>query len=133
MPLPFITSNGPLLYRVFLACGFYLSLHCNLTYYFKLNWLIGKASLFAILYFFTDFMKLDNADKDFLKLVKEKHPSLTPNDLKLCAYSRLNLASKEIAPLLNISPRSVEVTRYRLRKKMNLAPKSSFTNYILGL
>jgi DNA-binding CsgD family transcriptional regulator len=75
----------------------------------------------------------DNADKDFLKLVKEKHPNLTPNDLKLCAYLRLNLASKEIAPLLNISPRSVEVKRYRLRKKMNLAPKSSLTNYILGL
>jgi DNA-binding CsgD family transcriptional regulator len=75
----------------------------------------------------------DNADKDFLKLVKEKHPNLTPNDLKLCAYLRLNLASKEIAPLLNISPRSVEVKRYRLRKKMNLAPKSSLTNYILEL
>ena len=75
----------------------------------------------------------DNADKDFLKLVKEKHPILTPNDLKLCAYLRLNLASKEIAPLLNISPRSVEVKRYRLRKKMDLTPKSSLTDYILGL
>ncbi len=75
----------------------------------------------------------DNADKDFLKLVKEKHPTLTPNDLKLCAYLRLNLASKEIAPLLNISPRSVEVKRYRLRKKMDLTPKSSLTDYILGL
>ena len=75
----------------------------------------------------------DNADKDFLKLVKEKHPILTPNDLKLCAYLRLNLASKEIAPLLNISPRSVEVKRYRLRKKMDLAPKSSLTDYILAL
>lgn len=75
----------------------------------------------------------DNADKDFLKLVKEKHPNLTPNDLKLCAYLRLNLSSKEIAPLLNISPRSVEVKRYRLRKKMNLAPKSSLINYILDL
>ena len=42
----------------------------------------------------------DNADKDFLKLVKQNHPKLTPNDLKLCAYLRLNLSSKEIAPLL---------------------------------
>lgn len=75
----------------------------------------------------------DNADKDFLKLVKQKHPNLTPNDLKLCAYLRLNLSSKEIAPLLNISPRSVEVKRYRLRKKMNLPPKSSLANYILDL
>ena len=75
----------------------------------------------------------DNADKDFLKLVKVKHSNLTPNDLKLCAYLRLNLSSKEIAPLLNISPRSVEVKRYRLRKKMNLPPKSSLTNYILDM
>ena len=65
--------------------------------------------------------------------LETKHPNLTPNDLKLCAYLRLNLSSKEIAPLLNISPRSVEVKRYRLRKKMNLLPKSSLANYILDL
>ena len=75
----------------------------------------------------------NNADKDFLKLIKEKHPVLTPNDLRLCAYLRLNLSSKEIAPLLNISPRSVEVKRYRLRKKMDLPHEFSLTNYILEI
>ncbi|MDG5491337.1 triple tyrosine motif-containing protein [Psychroserpens sp. SPM9] len=75
----------------------------------------------------------NNADKDFLKKVKAKHASLTPNDLKLCAYLRLNLSSKEIAPLLNISPKSVEVKRYRLRKKMDLPHESSLTNYILEI
>ncbi len=75
----------------------------------------------------------NNADKDFLKKIKKIHPTLTPNDLRLCAYLRLNLSSKEIAPLLNISPRSVEVKRYRLRKKMNLAHESSLTNYILEI
>jgi DNA-binding CsgD family transcriptional regulator len=75
----------------------------------------------------------DNADKDFLKKVKSKHPSLTPNDLKLCAYLRLNLSSKEIAPLLNISPKSVEVKRYRLRKKIELPHDYSLTSYILEL
>lgn len=75
----------------------------------------------------------NNADKDFLKKVKEKHPKLTPNDLRLCAYLRLNLSSKEIAPLLNISPRSVEVKRYRLRKKMDLPHESNLTNYILEI
>ena len=75
----------------------------------------------------------NNADKDFLKKVKQKHPSLTSNDLKLCAYLRLNLSSKEIAPLLNISPRSVEVKRYRLRKKMQLQRESSLTDYILEI
>jgi len=73
----------------------------------------------------------NNADKKFLKKIKSKHAELTPNDLRLCAYLRLNLSSKEIAPLLNISPRSVEVKRYRLRKKMNLPHDANLTSYIL--
>ena len=76
---------------------------------------------------------INNADKDFLKKIKSIHPSLTSNDLRLCAYLRLNLSSKEIAPLLNISPKSVEVKRYRLRKKMNLEHDVNLTNYILQL
>lgn len=75
----------------------------------------------------------NNADKNFLKKVKTKHPELTPNDLRLCAYLRLNLSSKEIAPLLNISPRSVEVKRYRLRKKMKLEHDANLTNYIINI
>lgn len=75
----------------------------------------------------------NNADKKFLKKIKNNHPELTPNDLRLCAYLRLNLSSKEIAPLLNISPRSVEVKRYRLRKKMNLEHDANLTSYILEL
>ncbi|MFT5249968.1 MAG: AraC family chitin signaling transcriptional activator, partial [bacterium] len=75
----------------------------------------------------------NNADKKFLDKVKDKHPDLTPNDLRLCAYLRLNLSSKEIAPLLNISPRSVEVKRYRLRKKMDLEHNANLTNYILEI
>ncbi|MBP0902898.1 triple tyrosine motif-containing protein [Mariniflexile gromovii] len=75
----------------------------------------------------------NNADQDFLKKIKSEHPSLTSNDLRLCAYLRLNLSSKEIAPLLNISSRSVEVKRYRLRKKMDLPHESSLTDYILEI
>ena len=75
----------------------------------------------------------NNADSKFLKKVKTLHPALTPNDLRLCAYLRLNLSSKEIAPLLNISPRSVEIKRYRLRKKMELSHKKSLVEYILEI
>lgn len=75
----------------------------------------------------------NNTDKDFIKKLKTSHPNLTSNDLRLCTYLRLNLSSKEIAPLLNISLRSVEVKRYRLRKKMNLPHEASLTNYILDL
>lgn len=75
----------------------------------------------------------NNADKDFLKKIKQFHPSLTPNDLRLCAYLRLNLSSKEIAPLLNISVRSVEIKRYRLRKKMDLSHEKGLVEYILSI
>jgi len=75
----------------------------------------------------------NNADKEFLQKIKNSHPNLTNNDLKLCAYLRLNLSSKDIAPLLNISLRSVEIKRYRLRKKMNLTHNEGLTDYILSL
>ena len=75
----------------------------------------------------------DTADKDFLKNMKQLHSGLTPNDLRLCAYLRLNLSSKEIAPLLNISVRSVEIKRYRLRKKMSLAHEDGLVEYILSV
>ncbi|MGY5353325.1 triple tyrosine motif-containing protein [Wenyingzhuangia sp. IMCC45467] len=75
----------------------------------------------------------NNADKDFIKKIKTLHPSLTSNDLRLCAYLRLNLSSKEIAPLLNISAKSVEVKRYRLRKKMNLTNDENLVDHILSV
>ena len=75
----------------------------------------------------------DNADKDFLKKAKAAHASLTPNDLRLCAYLRLNLSSKEIAPLLNISVRSVEIKRYRLRKKIDLTHEQGLVEYIMSI
>ena len=75
----------------------------------------------------------NNADKEFFKKIKNKHPDLTSNDLKLCAYLRLNLSSKEIAPLLNISVKSVEIKRYRLRKKMLLPREVNLVEYILAV
>ena len=75
----------------------------------------------------------DSVDKDFIKKVKSIHHTLTPNDLRLCAYLRMNLSSKEIAPLLNISVRSVEIKRYRLRKKMDLTHEQGLVEYILSI
>lgn len=75
----------------------------------------------------------DKLDTDFLKKMKQLHPTLTPSDLKLCAYLRLNLSSKEIAPMLHISIRSVEIKRYRLRKKLNLPHDEGLVDYILNI
>ncbi len=82
-----------------------------------------------------DFFKeaFNNADKDFLNKIKILHSDLTANDLKFCAFLRLNLSSKEIAPLLNISVRSVEIKRYRLRKKMKLDHSDHLIDYILEI
>ncbi|MDA3891710.1 MAG: LuxR C-terminal-related transcriptional regulator [Salinivirgaceae bacterium] len=73
----------------------------------------------------------DKVHENFLQRLKEKHSELTPKDLRLAAYLRMNLSSKEIAPLLNISVRSVEISRYRLRKKMDLPHDQNLTEYII--
>ena len=75
----------------------------------------------------------ERAHEQFLTKMKKMHPSLTPKDLRLCAYLRMNLSSKEIAPLLGISVRGVENHRYRLRKKMNLDHDENLIDTILGL
>ena len=75
----------------------------------------------------------NNADKKFFKKVKKQHPELTSNDLRLCMYLRMNLNSKDIAPLLNISPRSVEIKRYRLRKKLQLEREINLNEYFINL
>ena len=75
----------------------------------------------------------DNADREFFKKLKHQHSDLSPNDLKLCAYLRLNLSSKEIAQVINISPKSVEIKRYRLRKKLRLDSNENLTSYILDM
>jgi len=62
----------------------------------------------------------ERAHEQFFSKIKEKYPDLTTGDLRLCAYLRMNLSSKEIAPLLGISVRGVENHRYRLRKKLGL-------------
>ncbi|PZR26346.1 MAG: hypothetical protein DI535_14595 [Citrobacter freundii] len=72
----------------------------------------------------------DRVNNDFLKILKEKFPSLTPADLKLCAYLRLSLSTKEIADLLNLSVRGVESSRYRLRKKLELPNEMSLLEYL---
>jgi len=69
---------------------------------------------------------------DFFKSLKAKHAELTPKDLKICAYVKMNLSTKEIAPLMNISIRGVETHRYRLKKKLNLENDISLTDYLLN-
>lgn len=74
----------------------------------------------------------ENVYEEFLKRLKAEYPDLTPREMKLCAYLRLNISSKEIATLMNISTRGVEISRYRLRKKLNLQHDINLTEFIMG-
>jgi len=74
----------------------------------------------------------DQAHENFFKRLKQAYPDLTPSDFRLCAYLRMNLASKEIAPLLNISIRGVEEKRYRLRKKLQLQSNQNLSEFIIS-
>lgn len=75
----------------------------------------------------------DSVHKDFLTTIKERHPNLTSTDLKLSAYLYMNLSTKEIAQLMNISVRGVEISRYRLRKKLALQTEVSLVDYMMNL
>lgn len=75
----------------------------------------------------------DQVHEDFIKKLRHNYKELTPKDLRLCAYLRMNLSSKEIAPLLNISVRGVEISRYRLRKKMGLDRDANLTDFMMKM
>jgi ligand-binding sensor domain-containing protein len=76
-------------------------------------------------------MHFNQIHQDFLVRLRKEFPDLTHSDIKLISYLKLNLSTKEIAPLLNLSVRGVEASRYRIRKKMNLNPSVNLTEFIL--
>ncbi len=74
----------------------------------------------------------ESVHEEFLQRIKTTYPKLTPRELKLCAYLRMNISSKEISVLMNISTRGVEISRYRLRKKLELKRETNLTDFILS-
>ena len=69
--------------------------------------------------------------EDFFERLLKEFPKLTPKDLKLCAYLKMNLSSKEIAPLMGISLRGVEIHRYRLRKKLQIDTSEYLSSFLI--
>ena len=70
-------------------------------------------------------------NQDFFQNLLIRHPELSTKDLKLCAYLKMNLSTKEIAPLMAISIRGVEIHRYRLRKKLALKTHKNLSKYLI--
>lgn len=73
----------------------------------------------------------DQVHSNFLQRLGDQYPDLSRNDLKLCAYLRMNLSSKEIALLMNVSIRGVEASRYRLRKRLGIHTETNLSEFLL--
>ena len=75
----------------------------------------------------------DNIHSNFFSTLRERYPALTDTDLRFCAYLHLNLTSKDIASLMNISLKGVEAARSRIRKKIQLPQNQSLTSFMIDL
>ncbi|AWA30832.1 histidine kinase [Flavobacterium magnum] len=76
---------------------------------------------------------LNQIHNEFIINLTRKFPNLTSKDIRLCVYLKMNLSSKEIAPMMNISFRGVELHRYRLRKKLNLNQDENLNKFMLSI
>ena len=65
--------------------------------------------------------------------LQQNHPQLSPGELRFCCLLKANLSTKEIANILSITPRSVDLKKYRLKKKFELGEDDSLTSFIVGL
>lgn len=77
--------------------------------------------------------QFEQVHQEYLKRLAERFPSLTPMELKICALTRVDLATKDIARLLNLSVRNIQNHRYRLRKKLGLTPDEHLETFLAGV
>jgi DNA-binding CsgD family transcriptional regulator len=77
-------------------------------------------------------IRLTSNNEDFFSLLLQKYPELSPVELKLCAYLRLNPSTKDLALITNRSMRTIESTRTNIRKKMNLTSQENLVTHLLS-
>jgi DNA-binding CsgD family transcriptional regulator len=75
----------------------------------------------------------DQVHGNYLKKITENNIKLSPREIKLAAFLRMNMSSKEISAMLNITTRGVELARYRLRKKLKLERDQNLVEYLIAL
>lgn len=103
-----------------------------------------QSELKRIIYLIKENLQLDNdweifkthfteVHPDFFTTLINKFPTLTPDELKLCAYLKIQLSSKEIARLINITVVAINKRRNRMRKKLNLSPESDLHEFLLNI
>ncbi|MDO9152715.1 MAG: helix-turn-helix transcriptional regulator [Paludibacter sp.] len=79
------------------------------------------------------YFEAEQVHNDFSSRLTLKFPNLTPQEKRLLVLLRIGLSSKEISPILNISPKSVEINRHRLRKKLNLNKDENLIQFIKSM
>ena len=77
--------------------------------------------------------KIEQLHQDFMYKLSDKYPDLTEKETRLAILLRMNLSSKEIATLMNITPKSAEIARYRLRKKMGVKDRENIHDFLMNL
>jgi len=75
----------------------------------------------------------EQTNPEFLLLLAQKHPNLTPKDLKYCCYLKMNMTNDDIRNLLGINQESVRTHKHRLKKKMTIPKNQDIRSYLLSL
>ena len=78
-------------------------------------------------------LHFQKTNQSFYDALLKMHPDLTGSERRMCAFIKLNLETKEIAMIQNKSSRSIESTRYRLKKKMGLGDSENLSKYLSSL
>lgn len=78
-------------------------------------------------------LRFNEVHSDFYKKLNEMFPNLSPNELKLCAFLRLNMSSKDIAAITFLSVNSINIARHRLRKKLNIDQEENLIMFLLSI
>ena len=79
------------------------------------------------------YTQVEELHKNFITKLQERFPDITEQEKRLATLLRLGFSTKDIAGLMNISPKSVEIGRYRLRKKLELTREDNLIQYIKSL
>ena len=74
----------------------------------------------------------NRAHQNFIERIRQDYSDITTGDLRICCLLRMNLSTKEIASLLNISVRAVELRRYRLRKRLGLEGDTNLVEFLIN-
>lgn len=74
----------------------------------------------------------NSAHRNFIERLRQQYSDITTGDLRICCLLRMNLSTKEIASLLNVSVRAIELRRYRLRKRLSLDGETNLTDFLMS-